>query len=181
MTAAAPAVNARRLLAGRVATELGELAVVPMTWRKERPASVLALFDFVDDFAMCEVGVNRTPQGPTLNREFVGVAMTVIEGALLSGMADEGRRVGSGAKGKQVTHISWIRRCVVVDKETFMGDSAEKEWRRTPRPKTGKQTTKAQPTRGSSGDRRAPDDSLPKLVGRLSASTLNLISRRISL
>ena len=68
---------------GRVATELGELAVVPMTWRKERPASVLALFDFAEDFAMCEVGVNRTPQGPTLNLEFVGGAMATIEGASL--------------------------------------------------------------------------------------------------
>jgi hypothetical protein len=83
ITAAAPAVKARRFLAGRVAIEFGELAVVPMTWRRERPASFLTVFDLTDDFTVCEVGVNRTPQGPTLNRGFVGVAIGAMERASL--------------------------------------------------------------------------------------------------
>jgi hypothetical protein len=75
ITAAAPAVNASKLCDGKVAMAFGELVVVPMTCLRQRPASFLIGFDLVDDFDMCDVGVNRTPQGPRLNRGFVGVAM----------------------------------------------------------------------------------------------------------
>jgi hypothetical protein len=67
--------------------EFGELAVVPMTCRRDKPASLPRipeplLFDFevpdsLDGFITLVVGVNRTPQGPTLNLEFVGVAIVL--------------------------------------------------------------------------------------------------------
>jgi hypothetical protein len=77
ITAAAPAVKASNLASGNVEIEFGELAVVPMTCRRERPASFRSLaldFDF-EDLGFALEGVSRTPQGPTLRREFVGVAI----------------------------------------------------------------------------------------------------------
>jgi hypothetical protein len=77
MTAAAPAVKARCRFSGRVATQLAQLAVVPTTCRRERPVS---LREILEDFGIAfaeelAVGVNRTPQGPTLAREGLPAVM----------------------------------------------------------------------------------------------------------
>ena len=59
---------------------LGELAVVPMTWRKDRAESferllLLALLETAD-FGL--EGVSRRPQGPRLIRGFVGVRAMIF-------------------------------------------------------------------------------------------------------
>ena len=82
MTAAAPAVNASSLFSGRVATQLGQLAVVPITWRRDRPVSFR---DILEDFGIAfaeelAVGVNRTPQGPMLALEGLDTVIVVWKG-----------------------------------------------------------------------------------------------------
>jgi hypothetical protein len=79
MTAAAPAVKASWRFSGRVATQLAQFAVVPMTCRRERPVSFREIFEalgtaFAEEFA---VGVSRTPQGPMLAREGLPAVMIV--------------------------------------------------------------------------------------------------------
>lgn len=66
---------------GRVSIELGELAVVPITWRKESSA-LLRLVLFVDLVAVlgegCPDGVIRKFQGPALILGLVGVRVIAI-------------------------------------------------------------------------------------------------------
>jgi hypothetical protein len=64
-----------------VSTELGEFAVVPMTWRRERPASLrLGLADclLAALVALWAKGVVRKAQGPALILGLVGVRLRAI-------------------------------------------------------------------------------------------------------
>ena len=73
-TAAAPAVKASELFAGRVSIELAALAVVPMTCRSDNPAS------FLLDFDPCGLdGVDR------LKGKLDGVSL--VQGALILELA----------------------------------------------------------------------------------------------